>query len=305
MSKVLIAGGTGLIGKRLSKILKNKGYEVALLSRQKKQGSALPAFQWNLQEGWIEEGAFDHVDYVINLSGAGIADRPWTQSRKKILIDSRVQTTALLSKTIQSLEKKPKAFISAAAIGIYGDRGDEILTESSSLGKDGFMVECCKAWENAVEQLAKETSIRTAAIRIGIVLSSKGGALEKMLLPLKFFTASYFGDGRQWYSWIHIDDLCNMFMVLLENDAAEGIFNGVAPEPMTNKELTKKMVKALGKKAFIVSAPKPALRMGMGEMADVVLNSNRVLPKRMQELRFPFQFADLSDAVKDVVSKGI
>ena len=186
------------------------------------------------------------------MAGAGIADRLWTKSRKKLLIESRTQTTALLAKYIAQLAPKPKAYNSAAAIGIYGDRGEEVLTESSEVGKDGFMVQCCMEWEQAIQAAAAEMGIRTVTLRIGIVLSTKGGALPKMLLPLKFFTASYFGDGQQWYSWIHIDDVCNMFIKAMETTTMEGIYNATSAQPLTNKDLTKRMVKALGKRALLI-----------------------------------------------------
>ena len=304
MSKVLIAGGTGLVGTRLSQLLNEKGYEVVHLSRKKDTSAKYLTYQWDTTKGSIEAGAFEGVTHIINMAGAGIADRLWTKARKKLLIESRTQTTALLAKYIAQLAQKPKVYVSAAAIGIYGDRGDETLTESSEIGKDGFMVKCCEEWEQAIQALANKTNVRTVTLRIGIVLSTKGGALPKMLLPLKFFTASYFGDGQQWYSWVHIDDVCNMFIKAMETDTMEGIYNATTPNPLTNKDLTKRMVKALGKRALVIPAPTATLRIGMGEMADVVLNSNKVLPQRLQKLGFSFQFPTFEEAVKDVVGNG-
>lgn len=305
MSKILIAGGTGLVGTRLSQLLNERGEEVVHLSRKKNPNATYPTFVWDTEQGSIEEAAFEKVDYIINLAGAGIADRLWTSSRKKLLIDSRVQTTQLLSTYIQQLQSKPKAFLSAAAIGIYGDRGDEVLTEDAAIGKDGFMVQCCEEWEAAITDLATATGVRTATFRVGVVLSTKGGALPKMLLPLKFLTASYFGDGSQWYSWVHIDDICRMFIHAIDNKTISGTYNATSPTPLTNKDLTKKMVKALGKRAIVVPAPEAILRLGMGEMADVVLNSNKVLPKRLESAGFQFQFPTFEEAVKDVVERKL
>lgn len=305
MPKVLIAGGTGLVGLRLSQLLSQQNYEVRHLSRKANPSTAYPTFVWNPKEKSIDKRALEGVDYVINLAGAGIADALWTKSRKKLIIDSRVDTTQLLTKAIKEMDNPPKAYLSAAAIGIYGNRGDEILTEDSPIGTKGFLVESCKAWEAAIHEAATQNGIRTVALRIGIVLSTKGGALPKMLLPLKLFTASYFGDGKQWYAWIHIDDVCRMFLKAMEDDSIEGFYNATAPNPLTNKALTKQMVKTLGKRAFIVPAPTATLRIGMGEMADVVLNSNRVLPKRMETAGFAFDFPDFKMAVKDVVSEDI
>ncbi len=305
MSKVLIAGGTGLVGSRLSEILTKEGYQVAHLSRKKNPKAKYPTFVWNTSKNFIDERAFEDVAYVINLAGAGIADSLWTKSRKKLIIDSRVETTELLTEYIKKLETKPKAFLSAAAIGIYGDRGDEELTETSAIGKGGFMVACCVAWEDAIQRAAEQNGIRTASLRVGIVLSTKGGALPKMMLPMNFFTASYFGDGQQWYSWIHIDDICQMFIKLMKDESLEGIYNGTGPNPLTNKALTKQLVDALGKRAIVIPAPKAALRMGMGEMADVVLNSNKIFPTRMEAAGFEFAFREFKGAVKDLVSKKI
>ena len=305
MSKVLIAGGTGLVGTRLSQLLTQKGYKVQHLSRKKNASSKYPVFVWNTGKGTIEDGAFEEVEYVINLAGAGIADSLWTKSRKKLLIDSRVETTALLAKYIQQQQNKPKAFISATAIGIYGDRGDETLTEDSEVGTKGFMVKCCKEWEYAITKAKTETNIRTVAIRIGIVLSTKGGALPKMMLPLKFFTASYFGNGQQWYSWIHIDDICRMFIKAIEDEKMSGIYNGTTPTPLRNKTLMQQLKEALGKRALLIPAPTATLRLGMGEMADVVLNSNKILPTKMEAAGFEFEFADFQEAIKDLVRKEI
>ncbi len=305
MKKVLIAGGTGLVGTHLSQLLNDKGYEVVHLSRKKNPKATYPTFVWDTEKGTIEAAALQGVEYVINLAGTGIADGLWTTSRKKLLIDSRVKGADLLAKAIKNLAQKPKAYLSAAAIGIYGDRGDEVLTEKSAIGKGGFMVQCCEEWEDAIEAVATTTGIRTVAFRIGIVLSTKGGALQKMLLPLNFFTASYFGTGEQWYSWIHIDDVCQFFLKAMEEEQMEGVYNSTTPNPLTNKDLTKRMVKALGKRALVIPAPTAALRLGMGEMADVVLNSNKVLPKRLEEHGVSFQFPTFEEAVKDIVERGV
>ena len=305
MSKVLIAGGTGLVGNRISQLLTKKGYGINLLSRKKNSTAKYPTYVWNTNKNFIEERAFEGVEYVINLAGTGIADALWTKSRKKLIIDSRVETTKLLTNYIQKLAIKPKVYIAAAAIGIYGDRGGEELTEESAIGKKGFLVESCVAWENAIRLADEQNGIRTAALRVGVVLSTKGGALPKMMLPINFFTASYFGNGEQWYSWIHIDDVCRMFIKVMEDESIVGFYNATTPNPLTNKDLTKQLVKALGKKAIVIPAPKAALRLGMGEMADVVLNSNKVFPARMQMAGFKFDFPEFRVAIKNLVTKEI
>lgn len=304
MATVLIGGGTGLIGTRLSEILEEHGYTVEHLSRSENPDARFPAYAWDTVNGTIDEAAVARADYVINLAGAGIADKPWTDARKRIIIESRTKSTRLLLDTFRKLDKEPKAYLSSAAIGIYGDRGDEVMTEDSEPGKSGFLAESCKAWEQAIREVAA-TSTRTVALRIGVVLSTKGGALEKMLIPLKLRTATYFGDGSQWFSWIHIDDVCQMFLYALENENLEGFYNAVAPNPKTNKQFTEVLADAYGKSVVTVPAPAFALRLGMGEMADTVLGSTKVSAQKIQDVGFEFKFPELKPALQDLLERRV
>ena len=303
MSKVLIAGGSGLVGQRLSQLLQEQGYEVALLGRRKNPSSPYPSFQWDLSKQWIEEGAMENAEYVINLAGAGIVDKRWTTARKKIIIESRTESTRLLLKAMQEAKHSPKAFLSGAAIGYYGDRANELMLETAEAGRD-FLSESCVAWENAIQEVA-QSGIRTLAIRIGIVLSKKGGALPKMLIPFHFFIGSYFGNGQQWYSWIHIDDLCRMFIWGMEQEDMKGIYNGVSPQALSNKDLTIAIGKAKG--GFFLPLPAPAfiLKLGMGEMASTILNSTKVSSKKIEETGFQFLFPEAVNAVKDLLNRKI
>ena len=300
MSKVLIAGGSGLIGQRLSQLLVEKGHEPLLLSRSAKPNAAYKTFVWDLKQMQIDEHAIQEADYVINLAGAGVADGRWTPERKKLIIDSRVHTNQLLLESFQKLGKKPKAYLSSAAIGYYGDRGEEWLTEASEPG-NGFLAESCQAWEEAIATIAA-SGIRTVALRIGIVLSKSGGALAKMLLPLKFGLSTYFGNGNQWYSWIHIEDVCRMFLEGIENEQLQGTYNAVAPNPATNKELADKLVEVVSHFALALPAPAPVLRLAMGEMADVVLSSNRVSAKKIQQEGFEFKYPELKSALQALLN---
>lgn len=295
MSKILIAGGSGLIGQRLSQLLLTQGHIPLHLSRSKKPGAPFTTYVWNPKQGQIDKKAIEEADYVINLAGAGIADSRWTEDRKRIIIDSRVDSNRLLLNSFQKWDKWPKAYLSSAAIGIYGDRGSEWLSEKSSLGQ-GFLAESCKAWEEAIAQIAA-TEVRTVIFRLGIVLSTNGGALAKMLLPLKFGLSTYFGDGQQWYSWIHIDDVCRMFIEAIENEELNGTYNAVAPNPVTNKVLAKELTKTVSHFAVALPAPEPALRLAMGEMADVVLSSNRVNAEKIQQAGFEFEYPELNGAL--------
>lgn len=304
MATVLIGGGSGLIGIRLSEILEEHGYTVEHLSRTTDPDARFPAYAWDVRNGTIDEAAVERADYVINLAGAGIADKPWTDARKQVIIESRTQSTRLLLDTFRKLRKEPKAYLSSAAIGIYGDRGEELLTEDSEPGKSGFLAESCKAWEQAIKEVAA-TRTRTVALRIGVVLSTKGGALEKMLIPLKLRSAAYFGDGSQWFPWVHIDDVCQMFLYALENESLEGFYNAVAPNPVRNKAFTETLVDAYGKSVLTLPAPAFALRLGMGEMADTVLGSTKVSAQKILDAGFVFQFPELKPALEDILERKV
>lgn len=303
MPTVLIAGGTGLIGLRLSELLRENAYEVLHLSRKENKNAVFPAYHWDVQKGEIDESVVAKSDYVINLAGAGIADKPWTEARKRLITESRTQSARLLLATFQKLNKKPSAYLSGAAIGYYGNRGDEWMEENASPGT-GFLSESCILWEKAIQELM-DTGMRTLAFRIGIVLSTRGGALEKMMLPLQFLTATYFGDGRQWYSWVHIDDLCRMFLFAIQNEQMQGFYNAVAPTPLRNKAFTQALVAASGKSALLLPAPAFALRLALGEMADTVLGSTRVSAKKIQSTGFTFNFPTIEAALKDLFERKI
>ena len=304
MSTVLIAGGSGLVGTRLSQLLKEKGYTVLHLGRRKQPDAAFPVYRWDPSTGYLEEGAVEQADHIINLAGAGIADSLWTKSRKKIIIDSRVDSTLLLKVHLERRKTPLKSYISASAVGYYGHRGDQLLQEEAAPGRRGFLAESVGIWEEAIKKV-RETGTRTVAIRIGIVLSTKGGALEKILLPFRFFNGAYFGNGRQWMSWIHIDDVCRMFIEAMENEQMEGFYNGVAPHPVRNKEFVYAVKAALGKPALIVPAPSLALRVAMGEMADVIFDSTRVSSEKIERAGFKFQFPDLVPALQDLIQRKL
>ncbi len=299
MAQVLIAGGTGMIGQYLSRMLQERGYTVAHLSRTENKEAAFPAYAWDLKQGTIDESAIQSADYIINLAGAGIADARWTATRKTALINSRVDSARLLKKSIQQHRPDLKAYISASAIGYYGERGEEILSEASVAGSSGFLAECVKAWEAAIEEVA-ETGIRTVGIRVGLVLSMEGGALPKMVTPAKLGANTYFGAGKQWYSWVHIEDICRLFIEAIENEAMQGFYNGTAPTPERNKDFARVLGQVLNR-PLLLPAPVFGLRLAMGEMADVVLTSTKVLPERTTNTGFVFKFESLNRALGDLL----
>lgn len=300
---VLIAGGTGLIGSRLSELLTEKGYNVIHLSRRKNLQAEYPAYAWDLGTMQIDDDAIKTAEIVINLAGAGIADKPWSPERKQLIIDSRVKSNRLLLDSFQRLGHQPEVFLPASAIGYYGDSGEAWVDEQSGDG-EGFLSESVRTWEEPIKE-AIAGDIRTVALRIGLVLSTRGGALPKILLPLRFFLGTYFGNGQQWYSWIHIDDLCRMFIWAIEEKTMDGIYNAVGPAPERNKDFTRIIGKARGWPFLLLPAPAFALRLILGEMSQAVLISTKVSAEKIERSGFTYQFEDLSDAIKDLLIKKV
>lgn len=302
MSKtILLAGGTGLIGSRLAEMLRMGGHEVLLLSRRPNPSKNI--FGWNPAAGTVDDEAVRRADFVVNLAGAGIADGRWTASRKREIIESRTQSARTLRDAFQRTGHQPQAYISASAIGFYGNAGDRLMHETDPPGTDGFMPPTCAAWEQAADEVTA-LGIRTVKIRIGIVLAKEGGALAEIVKPLHFGLGTYFADGQAWYSWVHRDDVCRMFIWAIENQAVMGVFNAVAPAPARNVELVKAAAKAMHQPAVFVPAPALALRVVLGEMADVVLNSTRVSAEKIEQAGFKFQFPDLAGALQDIFRKN-
>ncbi len=259
-------------------------------------------FGWDPAAGAIDEQAVRDVDVVINLAGAGIADRRWTAARKKVLIDSRVQSAHVLRAAFQRQGQLPKAYIASSAIGYYGNSGEPWMTEDEPPTDNGFMVTCCAAWEQATEEFMA-LGVRTVLFRTGIVLGREGGALPEFVKPLRFGIGAYFADGQAWYSWIHLDDICHAYLWAVENTGAEGIFNAVAPHPARNVDLVKSIARAMRQPALFVPAPAMALRLVLGEMADTVLSSNRISAEKIIGAGFHFQYPELESALDNIFKK--
>jgi uncharacterized protein len=300
---VLIAGGTGLIGKHLSQLLQNTGYKVIHLSRKPNPQAPFPAYAWDIERQYVDPTAWAQADYVINLAGSGIADKPWTKERKRDIIESRTKAAATIEHYLKTTPNKVKAYVSASAIGFYGNRGDELMHETDVAGT-GFLSESTIAWENAVAPIS-QTGLRTVALRIGIVLSKQGGALPKLLIPTIFRVGTYFGDGSAMYAWIHIDDVCRMFVKAIEDERMNGIYNAVAPQPLTIYNLTRAIGSAKGGFFLFLPAPIFAIRLLMGELADVVANSTNVSSAKIEATGFQFQFPEAVEALKDIFKRKI
>lgn len=298
---VLITGGTGMIGTRLTQLLQEKGYTVTHLSRSVSGNEKVKTYQWNIEQQQIAPDALAGVDYIIHLAGAGIADKRWTDSRKELILKSRTESTRLLQESIAKLgNHSVKAFVSASAVGYYGiDTGDAWMTEESPSG-DGFAAEVTRQWEAAVDKIS-QLNLRVVKIRIGIVLSEKGGALPKLTQPIKLGAGAPLGRGGQYMSWIHLDDLCRLFIFALEQHEMQGAYNGVAPHPATNKELTKKAADVLNRPLFLPNVPAFVLKLLLGEMSQVVTGGNRVSSKKVEEAGFEFKYTQLHPALVDLL----
>ncbi len=301
-SKILITGGTGLVGTRLSEKLTQMGHEVSHLSRSANPNAQYPAFKWDIDKGEIDPTALQ-VDHIIHLAGAGVGDQKWTSKRKEVIYNSRIDSTRLLLEQVKAAGHKLKSFLSASAIGYYGmDTGAQLLTEDSP-GANDFLAKVTADWEEAARGF-ESINIPLTYLRIGVVLSSKGGALVKMAQPVKFGAGAALGSGRQYISWIHIDDICRMIIWLLENKK-EGIYNGVAPNPVTNAEVTRAIAQTLKKPLFLPPVPAFVLKMMLGEMSSIALGGNKVSAQKLQDEGFEFQFNDIRSALSDIYEKEV
>jgi hypothetical protein len=296
--RVVVTGGTGFIGSKVAGSLFAKGHEVVVLTRDASRSRdhihpGVRVVSWADGAAW--EPWIDGAGGIVNLSGESIARR-WTNAAKERIVASRLGGTARLVAAIAKAAVKPHVLVNASAVGIYGPRGDEILDESAPGGSD-FLATTCAAWEEAARK-AEPLGVRVALIRTGIVLAADGGALAKMLPPFKAFAGGPVGSGRQWMSWIHRDDLVALYAFALENPDAAGPINGTAPNPVTMKEFATALGHALHRPAFF-PAPAAAVKLLLGEMATVVLDGQRVVPKRAEALGFSFRFTDVEAALRD------
>lgn len=297
---ILITGASGLIGTRLIKNLLEKGHRVSVLSRQASNFRGVSTYNWDIDKQLIDLKAFEGVDTIIHLAGAGIADKRWTKQRKQEIVDSRIRSTQLLYHTIEAIKAPIKTFISASAVGFYGDRDDEILYEKSE-GGTGFLADCCKQWEAAVDQGLK-SGIRVVKLRIGIVLSKQGGALSELARPVSFFVGAPLGSGKQWMPWIHLTDLVSIFEKAIENPDYSGTFNACTPYPVTNYEFTKILAKKLFRPVWPVNVPEFVLKTMLGEMSTVILNSTRTSPQKLMDMGFRFRYQGLDAALSEIYS---
>lgn len=296
--KVLITGGTGLIGTRLAEMLIDAGYEVALLTRQPAT-SRIRSFRWDPRHETIDEAAISYADYIINLAGASVSDGKWTDERKRDIMTSRLSGTALLVQELRKGHHHVRAFLSASAIGIYGDAGDRLVNEETPpAAASDFLADVSRQWELAAQPVQDELAIRTVIIRIGIVLSNQGGALPPMARPMKLMAGSPLGSGRQYMSWVHLDDVCRLFMTALEEPQWQGVYNGVAPHPVTNKAFIETLATVMHRPLVLPKVPAFGLKLVLGEMSEIILASQRVSAEKVLRQGFTFEYPNLQAALE-------
>lgn len=300
--RVLITGATGLVGQEIVKLCHSKQIKVNYLTTRKSkisQDDNYKGFFWNIDDNQIDAKCFIGVDAIIHLAGASISNR-WTDSYKKEIINSRVESTQLLIKTLETTPNSIKQIVSASAIGIYPDSLTNYYDQTHKAVSDSFLGKVVDAWEHAVDSFSK-LNIKISKVRIGLVLSNKGGALKEIVKPIKFGAGAAFGNGKQWQSWIHINDLARVFLFVLEN-GFEGVYNGVAPNPVTNTELTKSAAKVLRKPLILPNIPKFAMKLALGEMHIILFESQRVSSKHITDKGFNFEYNYLESALTNLLN---
>jgi uncharacterized protein len=295
--RILISGSHGLVGKALISELNKDKHEIVSLVRHASAGAS--EIEWHPNQGSIDSERVSGFDVVVHLAGESIASGRWTDEKKRKIRESRVMGTTLLSQSLARSTKPPAVFISASAIGYYGNRGDELLDEKSAPGND-FLAEVCVAWEKATGE-AEARGVRTVHTRFGIILDQEGGALAKMLTPFRMGVGGRIGDGKQWMSWIALADVIEGLKFVIEHNSVTGPVNFVAPNPVTNSEFTKSLGDALSRPTLF-PMPSFAARLAFGEMADaLLLSSAKVGPKRLQESGYSFEFENLQPTLESIL----
>lgn len=297
-NQILITGATGMVGKKLIPALQALGHQVSILSRKKATIKGVKVYLWDVYKQTIDKKALNGIDTIIHLAGEGIGDKKWTAKRKKEIIDSRVLSGQLLYKTIKETNAPIKTFVSASAVGFYGDRGEEILSEDSNSGT-GFLSECCIKWEQAADE-GIALGIRVVKIRIGLILSNDGGALASMEKPIKYFVGAPLSSGKQWMPWIHLDDIVKIFTKAAQDEQMMGSYNACAPSPTTNKQFTKALANQLNRPVWPFNVPAFVLKVILGEMSILPLMSNHTKANKLLKTGYEFSYTNLDNALASI-----
>lgn len=299
--KVLITGGTGAVGRVLCEFLTDHHIDVSILSRSRNANSKYRTYLWDQETQFIENEALLECDYIIHLAGAGIADKRWSDSRKKEILDSRVDSTALLYKSLSKSKHQVKGIISASAVGYYGQVSTQHNFKETDNPGDDFVAMVCKAWETEVDRF-RELGLRTVNLRIGIVLMKNGGALEKMAQPFYWNVGAPLGNGKQIIPWIHITDLCQIILQSVNSSEMVGAYNCCAPEPVTNHEFSVQIAKVLGKRIWLPNVPSWALRLLLGKRSILLTEGSMVSAEKIIQTNYQFKFPKLEEALQDLLS---
>lgn len=302
MSTILVTGGFGLIGSKLIPMLRDAGHQVRIIGRSVRRNSEVPSFRWDIHRMTLDETALDGVTHIIHLAGAGIADSRWTDARKEEILTSRVMPMKLLADTLTKRKQTLDAFITASGIGYYGAVTSEHIFKEDDAPAIDFLGKTCRLWEDAV-QLFDEIAAREARIRTGIVLDTAGGALPKLMMPAKFGLVASLGSGKQWMPWIHINDICHIYLKAVEDRGIQGAFNAVTPEHTTQKQLLSEISEAVGKPFFLPDVPSFVMKLVMGEMALMLTEGSRVSVQKLLDAGFVFHHPDLKPALRALLEK--
>ena len=300
--KILITGASGIIGTHLTKLLLSKGHEVAHLGRKKTHNENVVHFKWDLEKETMDLGAATWADAIVHLAGANVSESRWTSERKKEIIDSRKKGPALLSKILRHEKNIPKVFISASGVGWYGCATTQTIFKENDLPAKDFLAEVCQNWEAAAD-LMEETGMRVVKLRIGVVLAKEGGALPKLSAPVKWFVGSPIASGKQWMPWIHIDDLCELFLKAIADVKMTGVYNAVSSDYITNKDLVNAIGKVLHRPVFFPRVPAFALKMRFGEMAEIITGGSRVSNEKLLQTGVVLKYNNLSGALKNLLEE--
>jgi len=299
MTKILITGGTGLVGTALCFKLQALGFEVAILSRTKNEKFTLPTYYWDVAKNKIDISIINSVDCIIHLAGVNISEKRWSKNQKEQILDSRIKSAELIFNNIDIKNNQLKAFITASAVGFYGAITSNQIFDETAPAADDFLGQTCFKWEQVADKFAA-IGIRTVKIRTGIVLTKKGGALAKIAKPIKLGFGAAIGNGSQYLPWIHIDDLINIYYKAIETETMIGAYNAVAPEQLTNQEFSKKVALSLKKSIWLPNIPAIIFKLIFGEMAVILLNGSRISSVKIEALGFQFKYPKLDLALKDL-----